>query len=213
MNTRLQVEHPVTELDHRRRSGALADPGRRGRAAAAAPRSRSSGAGRRHRVPGLRRGPGEVPALARHHHQPARALRAGRARRLGRGRRQRDLGLLRSDDLQAVRLGRRSPGGHRSHAAGARTSTMWAASAPTCAFHRRVMRHPAFLAGDYDTGFIERHKAELDPGGAGCEGRRPCCPGRRRRRRRPHQPRATGGRRPVATARSISAWRREYLRR
>src|SRR5262245_30784107 len=26
------------------------------------------------------------------------------------------------------------------------------------AFHRRVMRHPAFLAGDYDTGFIERHK-------------------------------------------------------
>ena len=29
------------------------------------------------------------------------------------------------------------------------------------AFHRRVMRHPAFLAGDYDTGFIERHKAEL----------------------------------------------------
>jgi acetyl-CoA carboxylase biotin carboxylase subunit len=31
------------------------------------------------------------------------------------------------------------------------------------AFHRRVMRHPAFLAGDYDTGFIERHKAELAP--------------------------------------------------
>ncbi|HEY6477510.1 MAG TPA: acetyl-CoA carboxylase biotin carboxylase subunit [Polyangia bacterium] len=29
------------------------------------------------------------------------------------------------------------------------------------AFHRRVMRHPAFLRGDYDTGFIERHKAEL----------------------------------------------------
>ena len=29
------------------------------------------------------------------------------------------------------------------------------------AFHRRVMRHPAFRAGDYDTGFIERHKADL----------------------------------------------------
>src|SRR6185437_11714630 len=27
--------------------------------------------------------------------------------------------------------------------------------------HRRVMRHPAFRAGDYDTGFIERHKADL----------------------------------------------------
>ena len=31
------------------------------------------------------------------------------------------------------------------------------------AFHRRVMQHPAFLAGDYDTGYIERHKAELTP--------------------------------------------------
>ena len=31
------------------------------------------------------------------------------------------------------------------------------------AFPRRVMRHPAFLAGDDDTGFIERHKAELTP--------------------------------------------------
>jgi acetyl-CoA carboxylase biotin carboxylase subunit len=30
-------------------------------------------------------------------------------------------------------------------------------------FHRRVMRHPAFAAGEYDTGFIERHKAELTP--------------------------------------------------
>ena len=27
------------------------------------------------------------------------------------------------------------------------------------AFHRQVLRHPAFVAGDYDTGFIERHKA------------------------------------------------------
>jgi acetyl-CoA carboxylase, biotin carboxylase subunit len=29
------------------------------------------------------------------------------------------------------------------------------------AFHRRVMRNAAFIAGDYDTGFIERHKAAL----------------------------------------------------
>ena len=47
------------------------------------------------------------------------------------------------------------------------------------AFHRQVMRHPAFIAGDYDTGFIERHKAELAPadarrrdGDAGGGGRR-----------------------------------------
>ena len=31
------------------------------------------------------------------------------------------------------------------------------------AFHRRVMRNAAFLSGDYDTGFIERHKADLTP--------------------------------------------------
>ena len=30
-------------------------------------------------------------------------------------------------------------------------------------FHRQALRHPAFIAGDYDTGFIERHKAELTP--------------------------------------------------
>ena len=30
-------------------------------------------------------------------------------------------------------------------------------------FHRQVMRHPAFVAGEYDTGFIERHKADLVP--------------------------------------------------
>jgi acetyl-CoA carboxylase biotin carboxylase subunit len=31
------------------------------------------------------------------------------------------------------------------------------------AFHRQMMRHPAFVAGDYDTGFIERNKAALTP--------------------------------------------------
>jgi len=31
------------------------------------------------------------------------------------------------------------------------------------AFHRRCVRHPAFVAGDYDTGFIGRNAAELAP--------------------------------------------------
>jgi acetyl-CoA carboxylase biotin carboxylase subunit len=30
-------------------------------------------------------------------------------------------------------------------------------------FHRRCLRHPAFVEGDYDTGFIGRHAAELAP--------------------------------------------------
>src|SRR5207249_10115469 len=33
----------------------------------------------------------------------------------------------------------------------------------TIPFHRRVVRHPAFLAGDLDTSFIERHRGELIP--------------------------------------------------
>src|SRR5262249_3340156 len=31
------------------------------------------------------------------------------------------------------------------------------------AFHRRCMRHPAFAAGDFDTGFIARNARELAP--------------------------------------------------
>jgi acetyl-CoA carboxylase biotin carboxylase subunit len=31
------------------------------------------------------------------------------------------------------------------------------------AFHRRVMRHPAFIAGTYDTGFIDRYRGDLVP--------------------------------------------------
>ena len=34
-------------------------------------------------------------------------------------------------------------------------------------FHRRCLRHEAFVAGDYDTGFIGRHAAELTPGADG----------------------------------------------
>jgi len=33
-------------------------------------------------------------------------------------------------------------------------------------FHRRLLRHPLFLAGDYDTGFIDREKATLLEAGA-----------------------------------------------
>ncbi len=43
---------------------------------------------------------------------------------------------------------------HEYHVGGIRTNL---------AFHRRVMCHPAFRAGEYDTGFIDRHRVELTP--------------------------------------------------
>ena len=73
---------------------------------------------------------------------------------------------LRPDDLQAGACGP-TRARRRSSGCGARSaSTTSAASRRTSPFHRQVMRHPAFIAGDYDTGFIERHKAELAPAAA-----------------------------------------------
>ena len=77
MNTRLQVEHPVTGIGHRRRPGGTADPGgpRRGVVA-------DAGRHRAHRPrgggPRLRRGPGRrIPAHRRHHRPPRRTARGG----------------------------------------------------------------------------------------------------------------------------------------
>src|SRR5262249_23307560 len=42
----------------------------------------------------------------------------------------------------------------------------------TIPFHRRVVRHPAFLAGDLDTSFIETYRGDLI-GGASGEQREP----------------------------------------
>ena len=67
MNTRVQVEHPVTELDHRHRHRAAADPHRRGPQARVPP-ARHREARPRDRVPDQRRGPVIVRAVAGPHH-------------------------------------------------------------------------------------------------------------------------------------------------
>ena len=107
MNTRLQVEHPVTELDHRHRPRRADDPRRRGRDAGARSRTMCKLSGwavesriyaedpTRNFLPSIGP-PREVSPAGR---RPARRRhRAQRHRRL-RGRR--NLDVLRSDDRQA----------------------------------------------------------------------------------------------------------------
>ena len=81
MNTRLQVEHPVTELDHRHRPGRADDPQRRRREALAEAERREAqrlGGGK----PRLCRGPvPQFPALDRPAHALPPAARAQRRRR------------------------------------------------------------------------------------------------------------------------------------
>ena len=130
MNTRLQVEHPITELVTASISCAGRSPSRRASAPAGA--GGDPAARRRHRVPRLRRGSGEVPAVARDDHVAARAVGPGRARRLGRRRGQRHLRPLRPDDLEAGACGP-TRARRRSSGCGARSaSTTSAASARTC---------------------------------------------------------------------------------
>ena len=98
----------------RHRPRRVADPHRARRAPDARP-----GAGRdarrpRHRVPHLRRGSGRaLHAVARKDSASARAVRAGHPRRQRRDLRLRSADLLRLDDLEAGRVGRRSRSGDR----------------------------------------------------------------------------------------------------
>ncbi len=114
MNTRLQVEHPVTEADHRPRPGRAPAAGRRRRAAADHP-------GRRHRHrprdrgPGLRRGlVRRVPAAGRRRRSCGGRAGAGRPRAGARAGRQH---VVRPDARQGHRARRRTarpPGGRWS---------------------------------------------------------------------------------------------------
>jgi acetyl-CoA carboxylase biotin carboxylase subunit len=164
MNTRLQVEHPVTELvtgvDLVRWQIDVAAGGRLPAAAIDAGEVPRRGAAIECRIyaedpvkflpspgrltslqvpagPGIRDDSGvEVGSVISTHYDPMISK------------------LCAFADTRAAALERMRRALAEYHVGGIRTNL---------AFHRRMLRHPRFLAGDYDTGFIERHRADLAP--------------------------------------------------
>ena len=130
MNTRVQVEHPVTEHDHRHRHRAGADPHRRRPQAALSP-ARRRAPRPRDRMPDQRRGSVDVRAVARPHHRVASAGRPGHPRRFARVPELFRAAQLRLDDRQGHRVRRHARAGDRADARRAVGDGRRAASRPT----------------------------------------------------------------------------------
>ena len=87
-------------------------------------------------------------------HAPARARRPVRAQRQRLLRGRRDPGPLRSDDLASSSCGARIAPRAIARMRRALDEYEVRGIETNLAFHRRCLRHAAFVAGDYDTGFI-----------------------------------------------------------
>ena len=157
MNTRLQVEHPVTEmvsgvdLVHWQIRIARGERLTLDAEALLVPRGHAIECRIYAEDPGQ-----QLPAVARPHPEAARAARPRRARRQRRHRRARGADLLRPADLEAHCLGRRSHRRRWRACAGPCASTEVHGIKTTLPFFRWALDDADFLAGRFDTTFIDR---------------------------------------------------------